>query len=695
MDTISLCLPSNPPVYHSSVMSGLKDLNIIKERIRQRKRLRAGKRQAEGPLMEEGKNPKRKAQHDNLETESAAMDDGDGVQIIETAIVEVAASVGDIVTTQSEAISTLNTQSDLIVSNSKEIDVLRCENRVLTKRLDNLEALQKSEKERLTGVEKTANQNAHTLKNSNIVIEGVLETPGEDCSVIACDIFKVIEKKCGLEDIVAAYRVGQASGNVKYVRPIVVKLTDPVIKSVLMEYKWKLTKLDGYNTVFLNDDLPPAIKKERRTLREISKFAHQLGYKGCKASGSKLMINQKIYRYDTLHLLPKELQLCNIKTRLVGDGLGFQGAASYLSNFYPVTFQMEGQNFNCAEQAYQFFRSTTCKRDDRARKIMDMTIPRDIKIAGDDVPSTAVWEQHKERFMRSVAYSKFSQNEEIMLKLINTEELPLYECTTNRWWGSGLHLDSPEWTTSKPPGLNKMGLILMDVRRSLRKKADKGSALTKSPGAIIRSVLKLDDEIQAGAAVVGATPIAPAPNVDIERDDKPTTGNDHPIEPSQHSTPQRKGAVDQIRADAIGGHEEEMETEVKDPTISSESDSEELMDPTDIDEDSVNISANLSTVSNESIANVTREDGKIDLEKIRGWKLPKIKDLNRTLNASAISERTRSQQLRNTLPSTSIENTQPQAESTPNPRMNRSEILEKVRKNLKSAGRSRMKPKLN
>lgn len=236
-----------------------------------------------------------------------------------------------------------------------------------------------------------------------------------------------------------------------------VKLTDCVIKLVIMENKWKLTKLEGYKTVYLNDDLPPAIKKERRTLREISKYAHQIGYKGCKASGSKLIIDHKIYRYDTLHLLPKELQLCNIKTRRVGDGLGFQGEASYLSNFYPITLKIEGDNFNSAEQANQFFKTHICKRDDRARKIMSMTNPRDIKIAGDDIPSTAIWEQYKEEFMRCIVYSKFSQNEEIKLKLINTEELPLYECTTNRWWGSGLRLDSPEWATSNPPGLNKLG----------------------------------------------------------------------------------------------------------------------------------------------------------------------------------------------------------------------------------------------
>lgn len=113
--------------------------------------------------------------------------------------------------------------------------------------------------------------------------------------------------------------------------------------------------------IFLNHDLPPELKKQRRTLREVSKFAHSVGYKNCKATASKLIVEGQNYRYETLHLLPQNLQLSNIKTRLVGDGLGFQGEVIYLSNFYPATFKLEEHTFVSAEQAYQFLKLEPAK----------------------------------------------------------------------------------------------------------------------------------------------------------------------------------------------------------------------------------------------------------------------------------------------------------------------------------------------
>lgn len=318
---------------------------------------------------------------------------------MEGAIVEIAARVGDCVTAHGDIVPTLNTHSDLLFKSNEEIKDLRRENQRLTKRLDNLEAAHKTSNERLGEVERTANSNAHSLKNANLVIEGIVENVNEDCRSLVCEIFKILEDKCGSDDVISAYRIGNATEHDKFPRPIIVKMVDPVIKLMLMENKWKLFKNEKYSGVFLNDDLPPAIKKERRELREICKFARQQGYQGCKVSGSKLVVEGKAYRHNTLHLLPQELQLCNVKTRRVGDGLGFQGEASYLSNFYPATLRMEDNCFISSEQAYQFFKARICKREDSALKILNLVKPREIKLAGDNVPSTAVWEQNKEGFM--------------------------------------------------------------------------------------------------------------------------------------------------------------------------------------------------------------------------------------------------------------------------------------------------------
>lgn len=56
--------------------------------------------------------------------------------------------------------------------------------------------------------------------------------------------------------------------------------------------------------------------------------------------------------------------------------------------------------------------------------------------------------------MKSIVYSKFAQNDDIKMKLIKTNDMPLYECTSNRWWGAGLKIDAPEWETGNCPGQN-------------------------------------------------------------------------------------------------------------------------------------------------------------------------------------------------------------------------------------------------
>lgn len=566
----------------------------------------------------------------NAGAAASAMTDPD---IIDEALIEIATSVGDCVTTQGEVCSTLNDHSDKLTESEKEIQELKVKN--------------------------------------NIVIEGVPEVEGENCIAKACDIFKIIENKCQAEDIISAYRIGQKSDKDAYIRPIVVKMMDPLVKLVLMEKKGKLKNHDQYGYVFLNDDLPPKMKNERKVLREICKYAHSIGYKGCKTSGGKLVINGRSYRYDTIHLLPQELQMCNIKTRLVGDGLGFQGEESYLSNFYPATLTIEQMSFSSAEQAYQYFKARASKRDDMADKILGMSNPRKIKLAGDEVDTLATWEQDKEAFLRSVVYSKFNQNEELRKKLLDTGDIPIYECTKNRYWGCGLRLDAPEWQSKIYPGLNKMGAILSSVRAALRKVTHKEDAARKSPGMIIRSMKAMDKLIQNRCE--GAT--APDEGLDPEQ---PVI---KPVQPEQSY---------QVR--------NELEMDYNDDG-STTTDAEELMGETDIDEESVNISAS-SSISNTvpkqtrktSRLDVTDSKGKLDISKIKNWSIPKLNKSGQSRESTTFKDRTRSQPLSHTLPSTSeLTNKDglpvPQAQSTPHQRKaNRSLTLEMVREKLKPLG---------
>lgn len=311
---------------------------------------------------------------------------------VDRAITSMAARVGDCVTAQAETVSTLNQQSDYIQDNTNEISRLKNQNLRLEKRIDDMEASMKGALNRITKAERVGLLNSQALKGFNLVIEGVEEKMGENCVEIVTDIFKNIDSKFSSHEIYSTYRIGQSNENKEkqICRPLIVKLTDPLVKQIILESKANLMKIPKYQKIFINEDLPASIKKERQIIREIGKYAHKLGYKNCKVSGSKLVIDGRSYRYDKLHLLPDELQIGNIKTRNVGKGIGFQGETSFLSNFFPVTFRMEQLSFSSAEQAYQFFKARTCGKENAASKFLDMSDPRDIKYDGDNLPATAV-----------------------------------------------------------------------------------------------------------------------------------------------------------------------------------------------------------------------------------------------------------------------------------------------------------------
>lgn len=68
--------------------------------------------------------------------------------------------------------------------------------------------------------------------------------------------------------------------------------------------------------------------------------------------------------------------------------------------------------------------------------------------------------------MTKIVAAKFYQNEEI-LQILKDTEGPLYEATTDDYWGIGYSLRSKEALTGKSTGTNKLGQILVALRQSL------------------------------------------------------------------------------------------------------------------------------------------------------------------------------------------------------------------------------------
>ena len=137
-----------------------------------------------------------------------------------------------------------------------------------------------------------------------------------------------------------------------------------------------------------------------------------------------------------------------------------------LSNLYRCPVMLDGETFPSAEHAYQAGKP----RKEAVRKwLLSAPSPSLVAMAAHGLYTWDVapgWSQTKFERMRAVLRAKFSQNFELRKLLLSTGEARLVETATvdnvvNRTWGE-----------VGGKGRNMLGVLLMEVRRDLRKKAD-------------------------------------------------------------------------------------------------------------------------------------------------------------------------------------------------------------------------------
>jgi len=135
---------------------------------------------------------------------------------------------------------------------------------------------------------------------------------------------------------------------------------------------------------------------------------------------------------------------------------GFFGYYRFLSNFYPAKVYFDGLMYPSSETAYQ---AAKLLRD--YREPFTQMSESDSKKAWRNNPPIAIipnWDMHKYRVMDIIVYDKFTRNEDLKQKLIDTGDRYLEE--TNHWKDTcwGVHYKTNE-------GNNWLGQILMEVRR--------------------------------------------------------------------------------------------------------------------------------------------------------------------------------------------------------------------------------------
>lgn len=133
------------------------------------------------------------------------------------------------------------------------------------------------------------------------------------------------------------------------------------------------------------------------------------------------------------------------------------GKYSFLSNFYPCTIKIGGTTYGSVEHYYQ---SEKAKTEEMKKWIRDAPSPYYSKLAGRGVreeDKVGRWELIRVGIMRKALHAKFTQNENLMRKLLETGDAELHE-------------DSPDDMLWGAKGEDLLGKQLMELREQLAKR---------------------------------------------------------------------------------------------------------------------------------------------------------------------------------------------------------------------------------
>ena len=144
----------------------------------------------------------------------------------------------------------------------------------------------------------------------------------------------------------------------------------------------------------------------------------------------------------------------------------------YLSNWYLSNFKIGSTQFSSMEQYMMYQKAIVFNDTKSAKKILETTDVSKIKTLGRQVSNynDTYWNGVRQIIIYKGLLEKFSQNEDLKKRLLNTGNDILAECAVqDKIWGIGLSMkDVNRWDMEKWRGENLLGFALMMVREELQ-----------------------------------------------------------------------------------------------------------------------------------------------------------------------------------------------------------------------------------
>lgn len=134
----------------------------------------------------------------------------------------------------------------------------------------------------------------------------------------------------------------------------------------------------------------------------------------------------------------------------------FQGKYRFLSNFYYCLVTYNGFTHKSSEHAYQAAKTTN---ESDFNLVANLNSPAETKRLTRRMKIRPDWDSVKLQIMREILICKFTQNEELKKKLLDTGDQELQE---GNYWGDVY------WGVCRGVGENHLGKLLMEIRSSLR-----------------------------------------------------------------------------------------------------------------------------------------------------------------------------------------------------------------------------------
>lgn len=140
----------------------------------------------------------------------------------------------------------------------------------------------------------------------------------------------------------------------------------------------------------------------------------------------------------------------------------------FLSNWYMSSFSDdEYGEFSSAEQYMMYRKAVLFGDDETARQVMELSSPAEIKALGRLVKGfdQKLWDENKYEIVKRGVQLKFSQNKELMERLLSFGGCVFAECSvSDRVWGIGLSMNSPDrFSVKKWRGENLLGRALTEI----------------------------------------------------------------------------------------------------------------------------------------------------------------------------------------------------------------------------------------